>query len=273
MAVPNHARYYASKQYLLPADELETTRAFDNKLSLAPLDLQTGDRVLESAAGTGVWALEFSEQNKQNGVTPDIECIDICDKQYPATHPTNIHFSLHSVVDLPTEWAGTFSYAHQRLLILAMNDSLWRKAIGELFRVLSPGGWVELIEHDAKHTSYGVGPYSNKLVSLLYVMYAEKEVVGDLGVYLPKLCEEVGFVDIRCEARRVSIGRSGENGYPSGEWRDVWKGMKQPLMNAGGCSLVRTEEEYEELLEGATREWDDSNEAGTTFYTILARKP
>ncbi|KIK57594.1 hypothetical protein GYMLUDRAFT_172720 [Collybiopsis luxurians FD-317 M1] len=283
MVVPDRSRYYASQQYLLPADELETTRlnlqhevltrAFDNKLSLAPLDLQAGNMVLESAAGTGVWALEFLEQNRQNGVILDIECIDICDKQFPATYPTDIHFSLHSVADLPAEWTGTFSYTHQRLLVAAMNDSLWRKATSELFRVLLPGGWVELIEQDGTNFSFGVGPCSKRLVSLINAMYAEKGVVGDLGVYLPQLLEEIGFVDVRCEPRRLTIGQSGENGYRSGEWRNIWKGMKQPLVNAGGYGFVQTEEEYEELLEGATREWDNSNEACTTFYTILARKP
>ncbi|KIK66232.1 hypothetical protein GYMLUDRAFT_157580 [Collybiopsis luxurians FD-317 M1] len=278
-------RYYASKQYLLPADETETsrlnkqhrviTRAFDNRLSLAPLDLRTGDRVLESGAGTGIWALELAEdhQNQKEGTVLDIECVDISDKQFPQSHPPNIHFSVHSVISLPAEWSGTFAYAHQRFLITAMNDARWRQAIRELFRVLLSGGWVELVDHDGTNVSFGVGPCSKRLVSLINAMYAEKGVVGDLGVYLPQLLEEIGFVDVWCEPRCLRIGKPGENGYPSGDWRNVWKGMKQPLMNAGGYGIVQTEEEYEGLLEGAALEWDNSNEACTTFYTIQARKP
>ncbi|KIK66229.1 hypothetical protein GYMLUDRAFT_157904 [Collybiopsis luxurians FD-317 M1] len=276
-------RYYASKQYLLPADEPETSRlnkqhrviirAFDNQLSLAPLDLQTGDRVLESGAGTGIWALEFAEHNQKHGTVLDIECVDISDKQFRQSHPPNIHFSVHSVISLPAEWSGTFAYAHQRFLIAAMDDSRWRQAVRELFRVLSSGGWVELVEPEEKDLNFAVGPYSNKLESLVLAMYMEEGIVGDLGIYLPPILEEAGFVDVRCETRHASIGRSGGNGYSSEEYRDAWKGMQQPALDSGGYGVVRTGEEFEELLEGSTREWNNSNEARCTFYTILARKP
>ncbi|KIK66220.1 hypothetical protein GYMLUDRAFT_38034 [Collybiopsis luxurians FD-317 M1] len=279
----NQLRYYASRQYLLPADEPETsrlniqhrvlTKAFENQLSLAPLDLQTNDRTLESGAGTGIWALEFSEQSKKEGIELDIECIDISNKQFPHTHPANVHFSVHSVVELPADWSGTFSYAHQRLLILAMNGSRWRQAVGELFRVLSPGGWVELLEPEVKQLNFDVGPCSKKLKSLILSMFMENGIIDNLGVYLPSILEEAGFVNVRCETRHMSIGKSGDSGYLSEEWRDLWKGIKQPLLDSGGYGLVQTGEEFEEILEGATLEWDNSNEAGCTYHTILARKP
>ncbi|KIK57592.1 hypothetical protein GYMLUDRAFT_46155 [Collybiopsis luxurians FD-317 M1] len=276
-------RYYASKQYLLPADESETTRlntqhrvltrAFENKLSLAPLKLQSSDRVLESGAGTGVWALEFSEQSKRNGVLLSIECIDISDKQFPVTHPSNIDFSVQSVTDLPDKWSGTFSYAHQRCLLLAMDDLRWHKAVSELFRVLSPGGWIELVEPEAEHLYFGVGPESKKLESLMLTALPGKGVMGDLGVYLPRILEEIGFVNVHYETRQVPIGHSGENVYRSEDWRDLLEGMKQPLLNEGGYGFVKTEEEYEELLQQSVAEWNNSSEAGCTFYTIIARKP
>lgn len=81
-------RYYSSVQYLLPADREETARfvcnnsyftylltmyhrldaqhliivkAFENRLSLAPLNLVAGDKVLESAAGSGTAILAHSQ--------------------------------------------------------------------------------------------------------------------------------------------------------------------------------------------------------------------
>ncbi|KIK61405.1 hypothetical protein GYMLUDRAFT_42989 [Collybiopsis luxurians FD-317 M1] len=279
----NQQRYYASEQYLLPADAAETTRlnaqhriivkAFGNKLSLAPMNLKSGDRVLESAAGTGIWALEFFEKKRQEGVNIKIECIDISDKQFPGKYPSNIHFSLHSVTDLPAEWSSRFSYAHQRLLITAMNDSLWHKTISELFRVLEPGGWVELVEIEGKDRHFDVGPHSAKLQALVLKMYAAKGCIGDLAVYLPPLLEEAGFLDVRCEARDVTIGRSGECGYRSTEFRDLWQGMKSSVLKGSGFGLVETEQEFEELLQESMHEWDNSNKATSTFYTIVARKP
>lgn len=77
----NTTRHYTSEQYLLPADTVETarfvwifsgcdlhdkfepcrlnhqhawiTQAFENRLHIAPVSLNTGDKVLESAAGSG----------------------------------------------------------------------------------------------------------------------------------------------------------------------------------------------------------------------------
>ncbi|KIK64932.1 hypothetical protein GYMLUDRAFT_240282 [Collybiopsis luxurians FD-317 M1] len=276
-------RYYASGQYLLPADDVETMRldaqhqmlveAHDNKLSLAPSNLQSGDRVLESAAGTGIWALQFIEENEKNGILLDVECVDISDRQFPKSHlPNRVNFSVHSVTNLPAQWSERFSYVHQRLLVVALNGSLWRKAISELFRVLLPGGWVELVEYEVQKYHFDVGPYSKKLQSLILAMYEEKGVIMDLATYLPLLLKETGFVDIRIEPRRVSIGQSGI-GYRSEEWGSFCKALKLPILNGGGYGFVTKEEQYEEILRESVLEWNKSNDACKTCYTILARKP
>ncbi|KAJ3992331.1 hypothetical protein F5050DRAFT_1857440 [Lentinula boryana] len=286
-------RYYASKQYLLPADNVETkrldtqhdmiTNVFGGRLSMAPTTLITGDRVLESAAGSGIWALEFFEKNCADGIIPNIECIDISSAQFPTTHPPQIHFSVNSVVDLPNpEWSDTFAYAHQRLLVAAMNDSLWRSAVSELFRVIRPDGWVELVEIEAQDfSSWSVGPNSTKLASLINAMYGAKGVIGDLSVYLPAVLKEAGFTDVKCEKRRASIGGEADatphkvtdvQGYSSGMWRELWMGMKGPAVEAGGYGIVETAQEYEALVESSVVEWKASKEAYTTFFAILAHK-
>ncbi|KAJ3898835.1 hypothetical protein F5879DRAFT_576726 [Lentinula edodes] len=287
-------RYYASKQYLLPADNVETQRlntqhnmivnAFGGKLFVAPTNLTTGDRVLESAAGSGIWALEFFEKNRTEGVTLDIECIDISSAQFPSTHPSEVHFSVNSVVNLPNpDWTDTFSFAHQRLLVAAMNDTLWRSAVAELFRVVKPGGWVELVEIEAQDFStWSVGPNSTKLASLINALYGGKGVIGDLSVYLPVILKEAGFVNVQCDPRRVTIGGEVDatphkitevKGYGSDMWRDLWMGMKGPVIEAGGYGAVDTVEEYEALVQGTEVELKNSKEAYTTFFAILARKP
>ncbi|KAJ3869612.1 hypothetical protein EV359DRAFT_59716 [Lentinula novae-zelandiae] len=288
-------RYYALTQYLLPADDVETrrlnaqhniiTNAFGGKLSVAPTNLATGDRVLESAAGSGIWALEFFETNRADGITLDIECIDISSEQFPTTHPLEIKFSVNSVVNLPNpEWTERFSFAHQRLLVAAMNNSLWHLAVAELFRVVKPGAWVELVEIEAQgFGSWSVGPHSTKLAFLINTMYDKRGVIGDLSVYLPLILKEAGFVDIKCEARHAPIGGEADaaaphkftqvKGFDSEMWRELWKGMKVPVIEAGGYGIVKTVEEYDSLVQGSAAEWKTSNEAYTTFYAILARKP
>ncbi|KAJ4475521.1 hypothetical protein J3R30DRAFT_562111 [Lentinula aciculospora] len=255
--------------------------AFEGKLSVAPINLTTGDRILESAAGSGIWALEFLEKKRSEGIILDVQCIDISSAQFPSIHPPELHFSVNSVVNLPNpEWNDSFSYAHQRLLVAAMNDSLWRSAAASLFRVVKHGGWVELVEIEAQDfTSWSVGPNSTKLAGLINKLYGAKGVIGDLSVYLPKILKEVGFVDVSCEERRVSIGGEGDSnlhnvtqvkGYDSQMWKTLWLGMKGPVEESGGYGVVETVNEYEMLVENSAREWETSKEAYTTFFAILA---
>ncbi|KAJ3860468.1 hypothetical protein EV359DRAFT_85288 [Lentinula novae-zelandiae] len=285
----NTTRHYTSEQYLLPADTVETarlnhqhawiTQAFENRLRIAPVSLNTGDKVLESAAGSGIWALEFEAENAANGCIIDVECVDITNKQFPHQHPPNVHFSVNSATDLPLDWVSSFSYAHQRLLIVAMNDSLWKKVVKELYRVLQPGGWIELLEVEAQELHFDVGPQSKKLVSLIKAMYGAKGIIGNLGTYLPSILTQAGFTQIGFEIRDVPIGQSLAEGNErkifirSKYWQNLWKAMKEPVLKGGGYGLVKTGEEYDELLQGCGGEWDNSDKAHTTYYAIFAQKP
>ncbi|KAF5383924.1 hypothetical protein D9757_007408 [Collybiopsis confluens] len=281
MDSPNQQRYYASNEYILPADEAETkrltlqqpifVRAFENRLFLAPGNFETGDRVLEIGAGNGIWALEFDQQLKNQGIMLEIECIDITDKMYPTTHPSNIQFSVRSVLELPAKWTGAFSYAHQRLVSGAFDDARWHKVLDGISQVLVPGGWLELFDYDPEETSFAVGPYSKRLESLHLEMFTSRGIIINLGAYLPRLLEELGFVDVRREPRRFYLGKSGDGyRYPGNQWRDLWLGAKEVLVNGG---FVQSGEEYEKVLEESVLEWENSTKASATFFIVVARKP
>ncbi|KAJ3753624.1 hypothetical protein EV360DRAFT_74367 [Lentinula raphanica] len=289
MSVQEQQRHYPSTQYLLPADQEEAlrlngqhrivTKAFEDRLFLAPLNLMSGDKVLESAAGSGIWAIDFSADHSSKGIDIDIECIDITAQQYPEISPPNIHFSVHSITSLPPQWTNTFSYAHQRLIVLAMNDALWRSAIKELFRVLKPGGWLELVEFETKRFHYsGVGPSSEKLCSVAEKLFTAKGIVQGVSDYLRPLLAETGFVDIDCQNRDVPVGgrrstAEGGNGYTGEQWGEGWMGVKVPVLKGGGYGVANTSEEFDALVQASVKEWNESKEVYTTFYTIAARKP
>ncbi|KAE9396841.1 S-adenosyl-L-methionine-dependent methyltransferase [Gymnopus androsaceus JB14] len=272
-----------SQEYLLPSDKRETGRlnlqhriivkAF-NQLALAPLSLKAGDRVLESGAGSGIWALEFCEQNRKESIPLNVQCIDLSPDQFPLQYPPEIQFSLYSITDLPANWSDTFVYVHQRLLVAALNPSQWKEAINQIFRVLRAGGWAEFVESPTKVRHFGVGPNSKQLVRLGDLLYKEKDRVGDLEDYLPSILKGAGFVDIHRESRDVPISASIEDGLDRvQQWYDLWKGMKGAILAAGGYGIVKTEAEYESLLLGCREEWMESKDAYTTYWTIIARKP
>ncbi|KAJ3840954.1 S-adenosyl-L-methionine-dependent methyltransferase [Lentinula raphanica] len=249
-------------------------KAFDNKLLLAPVDLKPKDRVLESGAGSGIWVLEFWKEYSERNIPLDIECIDISKDQFPSEVPSDIHFSLCSILDVPLEWSDSFALVHQRLLVAALPRPLWHKALAQIYRVLKPGGWVEFVESHAKVRKFVVGPQSKKLSLISDRMFDEKDYVGDTEVYLPPVMREMGFVDVHCEGRDIPINRSIDDGLDRVQiWYDLWKGFKGSILAGGGYGIVSSEEEYEALLLDCRDEWVKSTEAYTTYWTIIAKKP
>ncbi|KAH7869840.1 S-adenosyl-L-methionine-dependent methyltransferase [Lentinula edodes] len=274
--------------YILPSDSRETGRlnlqhrlivkAFDGKLVFAPLTLKSGDRVLESGAGSGIWTLEFWKEYSQKNIHLDIECIDISRDQFPTQVPSSVHFSLRSILDVPLEWSDQFTFVHQRLLVAALPRPLWHKALHQIYRVLKPGGWLELVESHAKIRKFVVGPNSKNLALISDRMFESKDFVGDTEVYLPPVMREMGFVDVRCEGRDVPISNSrsvvDDDGLDRVQiWYDLWKGFKGSILAGGGYGIVSSEEEYESLLLACKDEWNNSTEAYTTYWTIFAKKP
>lgn len=149
--------------------------------------------------------LDFATQNAQN---IKIDGIDISSQQYPSTHPSNLHFSVGSVTDLPAEWTNTFAFAHQRLPVGGLTASMWNAAIAEIYRVLTPGAWVELVEAEADPRHFAVGPHSTKAVSVIRMFSESRGVIMDLQAHLPLLLQDAGFVDVHYEPRNVPLRRS-----------------------------------------------------------------
>ncbi|OIW24750.1 S-adenosyl-L-methionine-dependent methyltransferase [Coniochaeta ligniaria NRRL 30616] len=137
---------YKEGKYFLPNDEQEQTRLdlqhhiakrlLNGKLGLAPVDKP--GRVLDVGTGTGIWAIEFAEQNPQS----DVLGTDLSPIQ-PEYVPGNCHFEIDDAED---EWVFShpFDYIHGRYMCAFLKD------FGKLFRSayanLNPGGWVEFQE-------------------------------------------------------------------------------------------------------------------------------
>ena len=193
-----------------------------------------------------------------------IEGIDIASRLFPRTYPPNITFSIHSVTSLPLSWHSTFAYVHQRLLMAALTTSMWKSAISEMFRVLRPGGWVELLENG---TPPSVGPYSAKLEAMARALWYHKGLMYDHEHKLPSILSETGFTKIHVDRRVISLRQVDRNRAMA----DVMYGMKTPMLKAGGFGLVSSAEEYDDVVARASKEWRE-NDGVITMLTFIATK-
>jgi len=148
----NGRRYHGfrSGSYLLPNDEEEQDRLdllhhiflliLGGKLYDAPVLPTSLKRVLDIGTGTGIWAIDFADEN------PGVEVIgtDLSPIQ-PTWVPPNAKFYID---DAESDWvysdAEHFDFIHCRTMSGSITD--WERLIQQSYTHLSPGGWLEFQE-------------------------------------------------------------------------------------------------------------------------------
>ncbi|KAK0467083.1 S-adenosyl-L-methionine-dependent methyltransferase [Desarmillaria tabescens] len=269
--------------YILPSDALEKRRLdlqhsflsralCDSKSVLAPITLKPSDKVLDSGTGSGAWALSLAEEVP---ASVSIDAFDIQSNIFPESFPSNIHFSLHSVTNLPGEWSDTYSLVNQRVLFGALTESQWKAALLETFRVLTPGGWVQLVE--GSPPSRNIGEYTDKMRKLFLELFAYKELVPDVAKRLPDMLTQQGFINIHRETRALPLGAWA--GLDGTQHRDdlitVFSAFHGPILQGGGFGLVSSKEDFDNFLESLAKEWNNGEEAFVTqpWTVVYAQKP
>ncbi|PBK72394.1 S-adenosyl-L-methionine-dependent methyltransferase [Armillaria solidipes] len=280
------ARVYPSApdvHYILPYDALEKSqldrqhsllmRALcDGKSVLAPVTLKPGDKVLDSGTGSGAWALSLAEEVP---TSVSINALDIQSDIFPKSFPSNIHFYLHSVTNLPGEWSDAYSLVNQRVLFAALTESQWNAALLEVFRVLAPGGWVQLVE--GSPPSGDTGEYSEKMRNIFLELFAYKGLLPDVAKRLPDMLAQQGFINIQSETRALPLGAWA--GLDGTEHRvdlvAVFSAFYlEPLLQGGRFELVSPEEDFDKFLTSLAKEWDKREEtfASLSWTVVYAQK-
>lgn len=174
---------------------------------------------------------------------------------------------------MPQDWTGKFDFVNQRFLAAGLPGSEWYSAISELFRVLKPGGHIELIDVDFQAT-INAGPHSTRFLGLLSELFANRGLLFDCARRVRGFAEAAGFVVVKADKHYFPVGkkawgRIGQLG--TSNMVGVFTGMG-PFMKATG--IVASDEELSCLIDNCAQEWDHSD-IGTRFvaHAICAKKP
>ncbi|RSL56591.1 hypothetical protein CEP54_008748 [Fusarium duplospermum] len=136
--------------YFAPVDEDEISRLevmhgvlnrlFDSRLIFPPI--RSPRRILDCGCGPGDWAMEVASQY------PDAEVlgIDISPHVIPESPPDNMELQVDDLNGRFTFPSSHFDVVHSQMVAGGIHANRWRSYIRDIFRVLRPGGWCQMVE-------------------------------------------------------------------------------------------------------------------------------
>lgn len=221
---------------------------------------------------SGCWILALSKE-----VDSSISLVgaDISSTMFPDSHPRNVQFVETSVTNMPEKWTETFDFINQRFLIAALTATQWAVALKELYRVLKPGGTIQITElHSFNPVGEGLrksGEVWKKFMSLL----EEKGHLSDSGYRIKDFARNAGFENVEESVQRAPIGRRwGKLGEAGAE--NLKRGLRvlEPAnIGRGGLENVNTCTKSQSLVECARQEWDNCEGLYLSVTVVTARKP
>ncbi|WPG98752.1 S-adenosyl-L-methionine-dependent methyltransferase [Acrodontium crateriforme] len=226
-----HGRRYHAYQagaYSFPNDEQELNRMdiehqnqkiqMDGQLHLCPL--HEPEAILDLGTGTGIWAMEMADQYP----TCEVVGTDLSPVQ-PSWVPVNCSFE---VDDFELEWTwgeNRFDMIHHRFSLGSVSD--YPRLYKQAYAALKPGGWIEIIDMEAKaYSDDDTLPEDSPLVAWGKLIEEAFAKIGKPFLKIeeyPRLLKEQGFENIQShmikrpsndwpkDPKMKEIGRVGEN--------------------------------------------------------------
>lgn len=175
---------------------------------------------------------------------------------------------------------------------ICLSRSEWPTVISEIYRVLKPGGWIQLVEADfpsgITQEFRDVAPATTELLGLLQeTLFTPFDRIWDTRASLPGLIEDAGFERLLLDER--IFGMEGAVGGRSTGNLEELDGLEASMLAdfaldnmVKGLESIkgRSEQEGEDLarlMELCKGKWKDVEKGeprlGARWHTYCAQKP
>lgn len=234
---PPQRRYLEGETYLLPKDQEEQGRLdYQHAVMsltlgnhyLAPLPPQVRT-IVDVGTGTGIWAAEMARLFPESLVVG----LDLDAALLSLTAPNNCLLRVGNILTglpLPDQFAD---FVHQRFLVFAIPDAHWPQVIEELVRVTQIGGWIEVVETDARVQAAGAA--TRQVFGWIETLRQARGLQGTWVPRLGELLQREGVEQIETQTIPLRIGPWGGRAGRMME-RDIVAGvqaLKEPCRAQG----------------------------------------
>ncbi|KAH6635503.1 S-adenosyl-L-methionine-dependent methyltransferase [Chaetomium sp. MPI-SDFR-AT-0129] len=177
---------------------------FENRAIFPPIPRPR--RILECGSGSGAWAMEVAEQH------PECEVIGIDIYPYPVPEdiPSNLDLQIDDLNSPSTFPSNYFDLVNSRLMAGGIHANRWMNYLRDIWRVLRPGGWCQMVEiHFNAQSDNGTltDNHALQVWSQNYLQSVQPAKEPRAAPRLRNWMTQAGFVDV--EPRMLILPLSG----------------------------------------------------------------
>lgn len=265
--------YVEDAPYMFPKDDREIDRLdlqhyvlrfMLHENYLAPL--KTPGRMLDVGCGTGRWAIEMANAFPSS----EIVGLDII-RPTPdaAQRPSNVLFLQRDILKGLPFTDRIFDYVHMRFMIAALPIANFQNVVNELYRVVRPGGWIELAEPGVL---YSAGAGLGTIWKWLLEFAGRKGIDSTVSNRLDHFLKDAGFMNV---SRREVNFPVGEYGGKAGQLMAqnviaMAEAVRAPIIALN----IASAREYDAMLAIAKSELGrNTGNCFTIVYIATAQRP
>ncbi|KAI8096154.1 S-adenosyl-L-methionine-dependent methyltransferase [Halteromyces radiatus] len=125
-----------------------------------PIDEQTIENVLDIGCGPLSWAIDFAKEHPNANVI-GMDCLNMIPPETAMDLPKNCQLVIHNCLKRFPYADDSIDLCHVRFMNASLNMDQYCKMVAHCWRVLKPGGYMELMEMDMM--VYSPGPVTELL--------------------------------------------------------------------------------------------------------------
>ena len=158
-------------------------------------------------------------------------------------------------------------------MVAAFTSEQWRKVLGDYFKLLKPGGYLQLLEFDSQNIKYG--PWGTWARRWFFELSRKRNINLNIAADLPRLLEELGFTLISRDKREPTFPTIYRNEPMPNAFAQWYINTCSALSSKARQLYLGTQEEWAEFQQGikkeATELKDSKDVISTPIFVFVAQ--